>query len=106
MILCIVYRVSRLASRISRLVSLFSCRAYCNHTNTAKTKWDIKVNSALRKCAESFSAARSKYIQALQQKFMHVVTTGRKWKKENVRLEKAATDANSYKERIEEMKGK
>ena len=64
----------------------------------------FQINSALRKCAESFSGARSKYIQALQQKFLHVVTTGRRWKKENVRLDKAVIDADAYRRRIEEIK--
>ena len=42
----------------------------------------FQINSGPRKCAESFSSARSKYLFALQQKFAEVVTTGRKWKKE------------------------
>ena len=61
----------------------------------------FQINSALRKCADTFSAARSRYITAVRAKFMYLYSTMDKWKREDSTLGKAVNDAKVYMGRIE-----
>ena len=69
----------------------------------------FQINSALRKCADSFSAARKRYLVAVQSKFIYIHGTMEKWKKEDPKLGKAVEEARGYIEKInniEEAKAK
>jgi len=63
----------------------------------------FQINSALRKCADSFSAARSRYLIAIQAKFMYLHSTMQRWKKEDPKLGKAVDDAKEYMGKIEKI---
>ncbi|GMI09769.1 hypothetical protein TrLO_g394 [Triparma laevis f. longispina] len=56
----------------------------------------FQINSALRKCADSFSNARNRYLMSIQAKMMYLESLMMKWKKEDPKLKKAVEDAGEY----------
>ena len=63
----------------------------------------FQINSALRKCADSFSNARNRYLMSIQAKMMYLESMMIKWKKEDPKLKKAVEDAADYISKINKI---